>query len=159
MESFTLEQAYYIGELVGVLVIVISLIFVALQIHQNTRTMRHEVRNKMRERFLNLQLILAQQEDLADVYQRGRDTFESMSELEQKRFYMICAYELNVMSEAFSSFQEGMLTSSYWDSMKKGIRYQLQSAGVQKYWKNKKHLYADPFQMLISDLMQEDSVE
>jgi hypothetical protein len=157
METLTLEQAYYIGEMIGTFILIISLIFVGLHIHQNTRTMRYEVRNKTRERFLNFQLILAQQDDLADIYFRGTSTFEILNELEQKRFFMICAYTLNAMSESFSSFQDGMLSSNYWDSMKIGIRNELQSDGVRKYWEDKKHLYAGPFQMFIDDLMQDDS--
>jgi len=158
MSTLTLEQAYYIGELVGVLAIVVSLLFVAVQIQQNTRTIRYEVRNKMRERYLNLQLIMAQQEDLCDVYIRGNKTFESLNELEERRFFMICGYELNAMSEIFSSFQDGMLSVNYWDSVKIGIMNEMQGEGIQKYWESKKHLYADSFQMFINELLQKNTV-
>ena len=159
METFTLEQAYYIGELIGVLVIVMSLIFVALQIRQNTRTMLHDARSAMRERIFNFQLMMAQQENLADIWHRGNGAFESLNELEQKRFLMIYAYEFSAWSEAYSSFQEGMLTSSFWDSMKIAIKEELECIGARKYWEHRKHWYVDSFQVIINDLMQEGSVE
>lgn len=46
MEALTLEQAYYIAEIVGVLSIVISLTYVAAQIRQNTMAIRSDTAQK-----------------------------------------------------------------------------------------------------------------
>ena len=40
METLTLEQAYYIGELFGVVAVVTSLIYLAIQLRQNTKSIR-----------------------------------------------------------------------------------------------------------------------
>ena len=40
METLTLEQAYYLGELLGVIAVVTSLIYLALQLRQNTLSIR-----------------------------------------------------------------------------------------------------------------------
>jgi hypothetical protein len=40
MESLTLEQAYYIGELFGLAAVVTSLVFLTIQVRQNTRAIR-----------------------------------------------------------------------------------------------------------------------
>ncbi len=42
METLTLEQAYYIAEIIGVLSIVMSLVYVAVQIRQNTVAIRSD---------------------------------------------------------------------------------------------------------------------
>ena len=42
MEALTLEQAYYIAEIIGVLSIVMSLVYVAVQIRQNTVAIRSD---------------------------------------------------------------------------------------------------------------------
>jgi len=47
METLTLEQAYYIGELVGVIAIVGSLIFLTLQVRQNTQIIRTGAMNQL----------------------------------------------------------------------------------------------------------------
>lgn len=40
METLTLEQAYYLGELLGVIAVVASLIYLTLQLRQNTLSIR-----------------------------------------------------------------------------------------------------------------------
>lgn len=40
MEIVTLEQAYYTAEIIGIIAIVISLIFVGRQLSQNNRSLR-----------------------------------------------------------------------------------------------------------------------
>ncbi len=42
METITLEQSPYLAEIVGVFAIVVSLIYLTLQVRQNTRTTRLE---------------------------------------------------------------------------------------------------------------------
>ena len=37
MEPLTLEQAYYIGELIAAFVVIVSVIYLALQVRQNTQ--------------------------------------------------------------------------------------------------------------------------
>ena len=55
METLTLEQAYYIGELVASFVVLISLVYMAIQLRQNTNAIRlgtaHAVAEEFREMF------------------------------------------------------------------------------------------------------------
>ena len=40
METLTLEQAYYIAQMVAAVILVLSVVYLALQVHQNTHAMR-----------------------------------------------------------------------------------------------------------------------
>ena len=40
METITLEQVYYIGQTLGVMVVIASLLFVGLQVRQNAQALR-----------------------------------------------------------------------------------------------------------------------
>ncbi len=40
MESLTLEQIYFMSEIIGVIAVIISLIYVGLQVKQNTHVVR-----------------------------------------------------------------------------------------------------------------------
>ncbi len=58
METLTLEQMYYIGELVAAFVVLISLVYMAIQLRQNTNAIKlgtaHAVAEEIRACFLLL---------------------------------------------------------------------------------------------------------
>ena len=49
MESLTLEQLYFMSEIIGVITVIISLIYVGLQVKQNTHVVRLNIVHNIEE--------------------------------------------------------------------------------------------------------------
>jgi len=59
MNTQLLEQIYYVGELVSVVAVVVSLIYVGIQVRQNTRAVRSSTLQNIAEAQLNVHGLLA----------------------------------------------------------------------------------------------------
>ncbi|MFW2404876.1 MAG: hypothetical protein ACN4GT_08915 [Gammaproteobacteria bacterium] len=101
----TIEQWGAIGEIVGALAVVASLVYLAMQIRQNTRQLAHSMKatelaafernvdsgNRTRELFIL-------HPDVHDLYLRGTKSFKALDTADRMRFGMI-------LSNIFSSLQ------------------------------------------------------
>ena len=101
----TIEQWGAIGEIVGALAVVASLVYLAVQIRQNTRQLAHSMKatelaafernvdsgNRTRELFIL-------HPDVYELYSRGTDSYKALDSADRVRFGMI-------LSNIFSSLQ------------------------------------------------------
>ena len=77
-----------IAEVIGVIAIVVSLMYVAAQIRQNSEIARATIVHDTSASFMNFHQMLASDGDLAGVYYRGTNS-EELSEVEKVRFHAI----------------------------------------------------------------------
>lgn len=101
----TIEQWGAVGEIVGALAVVASLVYLAVQIRQNTKQLSHNMKatelaafernieagNRIRE-------MLIVNQDVLDLYTRGIKSYRRLEPVEKIRFGM-------VLSNTFSAFQ------------------------------------------------------
>jgi len=83
----TLDDLGNIGEFVGAIGVIVSFVYLAIQIRQNTRTIRtsnyESVMNGMRE----YHALIAQDGELADIYMRGSEDLSSLEPREIVRLH------------------------------------------------------------------------
>ena len=86
METLTLEQMYYIGELLAAVVVIVSVIYLALQVRQNAISTRLNTLAEINAGFKSFYQSIGENRDLADIYMRGLSNFEGLDRLEKMRF-------------------------------------------------------------------------
>ena len=82
MEAITLEQSAYLAEIVGVFAIVVSLVYLALQVRQNNRHTRLESVHAISTEFNTFYDMLASNGELADIFNRGIVDLQSLDATE-----------------------------------------------------------------------------
>ena len=89
-----------IGEIAGALVLVISLVYVGIQIRQNTRAMRYQAGQNLIDMQVRLNAMLAENSDLAGIIQLGMSGRDALSADEQLRFnvFWVSVYKQNDFS-------------------------------------------------------------
>ena len=105
METLTLEQASYLDEIIGVIAVVISLVYLGLQVKQNTRSIRIQIVHDLSSQFREHQAAIAHDKDLADIFLRAVYSYEKLNTQEQLRFNLLGAAVLRVLNEL--EFQRG----------------------------------------------------
>ena len=87
METLTLEHLYYIGELAGVIVVIVSVIYLALQVRQNTQTIRTTNMHAMSGNINSAVDMITNSAEVADIYRRGSMDYDSLDDIEMVRFH------------------------------------------------------------------------
>lgn len=105
-------------EITSALAVVLSLVFVGLELRQNTAATSGQVFFQLNEHSSATKMTIAQDPELASLVTRGNDDPESLTELEQARYIEWTRARFNFLE-------------AYWVYRKKGLIDDSDSAGMQ----------------------------
>ena len=126
MESFTLEQMYYIVEMLGVTAVIASLIYVGKQLNQNTEALQANQRQSTAA--MDLQYLYKEVDNPSLVLGR---TKPDLTEEEKIQVYSMLAIYLRMRELDWVQYQNGALDKSTWET------YQNTMIGVLSYANNR----------------------
>ena len=155
MEAMTLEQAPFIAEIAGVLAIVASLVYLALQVRQNTRTTGLESVHAISTEFNNFYDMLASNGELADIYHRGVIDFQGLDTTQQMRFTLALTRVFRTFHEQYFQVREGAMDAEFWRSWEALFSDAVQYPGVQEVWSRRRHQFTENFQIVVDKLIAE----
>lgn len=159
METLTLEQAYYIAQMVAAVILVLSVVYLALQVHQNTHAMRLSNTQAGSANWLAVMGMLTNNEEVTDIYRRGIVAHDTLNETEQIRFRMMSMQLLRVFCENFEQQHEGAMRKARWDASQRAHLDVMQTPGMQTVWSSRKHWFPDDFQVYMDNVIERTAAE
>ena len=110
----SLNDLANLGQVIGAIAVVVSLIYVALQIRQNTNAVRSATAQTVHEHYAKWYHLVAADDELAKIVANGLRDYESLSEHERVRFVATFMAFLSYTQNAFLKWREGLLASPLW---------------------------------------------
>ena len=152
-----LEQLAYVSEIVGAIAILVSIVFLAIEVRRNTNeSKRHSVEDATshRNRFVRM---IASDKELADLVGRGL-TGEGLSTGQWFRFNMFLyaifvEFELNQRK-----YRTGDMDQDLSEAWLEAYRWWLQFPGVRTWWSNEPAGYTDEFRKYVDSQISQQSV-
>ena len=146
MESLTLEQAYYIAEIIGVLSIVMSLVYVARQIRQNTIAIRSDTAQSVHDAWGDVYGRISESSELSHIMMKGNPGIDELSESEQAQYMSFWMHTMLTWQNAYYQFKTGTLEDRLWHTMEKTMLNALLSCpGMREFWKARELLFDDDY--------------
>ena len=115
------EAISAIGQLVGAHAVVISLIYLAREVRSNARATRHAAMRSTLDNFNRLAQQLTEHSDLAELYYRGVDDFESLEGVDRARFSWFMHQMFRNMEDVYHQHLKGHLDPHLWRGLERGI--------------------------------------
>jgi len=150
--NLTLQDLGNIGEFVGAIGVVASLVYLALQIRQSSRQISEHTNSVLgsieqdtdpgSSDFL---LSLAQNPELARVWRLGLSDPERLSEDEATQFVMLMGAAFYLFEGPFRQYQRGLLSEDSWDPWARLISRYLRSSAVLAWWLRRDVPFAESF--------------
>ena len=151
----SLNDLANIGQVIGAVAVVISLIYVAMQIRQNTAAVRAATAQSVHEHFANWYQQFATDASLAEVAVKGLKDYASLSETEKARFVSIFMAFLSYGQNAFLKWRQGLLSPSLWIGWEQVLMNLLGAPGGKGLWKERAYLFGEEFRRHVEgDLMK-----
>jgi len=144
------EAISAIGQLVGALAVVISLIYVAREIRSNARSARLASMGSV-NRWLEQ---LAEHPHLGDLYYRGIHDFESLKNGDRVRFSALMHQIFKIDEEMYYQQLEGHLDPRVWREVEAGMRDFNAYPGVQAWWRTRSHWFGEEFVKFVDQVWQ-----
>ena len=150
----TLEQLYYLAELVGTLAVIASLIYVAREVRQNTAMMRANASQSWTD--LNFQLSgpVAENRELAECWVKGENEFDQLDEVDQLRLIMYEWRALESWHHLFYLHEQGVLPEPQWRKLLWVFENLGQRQAVRASWQHHKDAYDKEFQTLMNQYIK-----
>lgn len=132
--TYMLDHLGNIGDFLGGIGVVVTLLYLALQIRQNTKTMRATGAATSGEIHSKLALILAQDSDARRVYFGGLEDYESLSEDERAQFEMLVVFVLGNLDTSINLHSHGAVDDESLESSLALLNFVVSKSGFHQYW-------------------------
>lgn len=153
----TIQELGSLGELVGAVATVVTLIYLAVQIRTNTQAVRSSATQSVHEAFATWYRMLASDEALARITADGLQDFESLSDPERARFVATFMAFLSCSQDAFIKWREGSLARELWSGWEQVMMNLFIAPGGRTFWDQRGYLFGDEFRRYVEgDLMKRE---
>ena len=130
------EAIATIAEMVGAIGVIASLVYLAVQIRDNTRSSRIQQQQESTRQFVDFMDILLLNPELAALHDKGRDNPRELDPVELVRFRRLLLRGFWYFSAQYHQYTLGALGEDEWSESAKIIRNYLAHVGVQEWWLN-----------------------
>jgi hypothetical protein len=143
--ELTLQDLGSVGEFLGSVGVIISLIYLAVQIRQNTRSVRAATQQAFVDVNASFAGLLLHNEHMARVYRIGISRHSELSEDERVQFDMLMVTYFRNMQNLFHQHQRGMLESEVWEGSRRNMLWYIRQAGVRAWWETRRRMFSSEF--------------
>jgi hypothetical protein len=146
----TIEDLGNLGDLIAAIATVATLIYLALQIRRNAKSVEGESVQAILELEIVTYSLRAQ---YANVYRRGCANILNLDDDERVIFEQVVSAEMSLFSSAFIQVQNGLMDDdSAFD--RDWIRFYLKQPGFQDMWSEIKIAYSSEFCQHLDDVQK-----
>lgn len=138
-----------IGETLGAIGVIVTLIYLARQISQNTRAMRLSTSHSIATAAREWNRPLLADPELAWTFQVGTEDPSQLDRKEQARFIELCFSLLRMFEDAQYQFDHGALDPDIWTGYEKLYAAYAKAPGFQAYWAKRKETFRPEFREFI----------
>jgi hypothetical protein len=140
-----------VGEAVGAAGVIISLLYLALQIRGDARAKRTATTHEQSLASREVLLSIANNPGLADLFLRGLNDFALLSGVEVPRFSSLLGQICRQWENQFFQWSEGHFDLRVWRGLEASVDDFFAFPGAQAWWKTRSHWYSDQFRALIEE--------
>jgi hypothetical protein len=149
-----LDSLSKLGEFVGGFFVIVSLVYLAHQVRQNTKSLRTENYARVLERMSILQSRLSEDSELNHVFVVGAEDPGKLSRSERVRFTW-ALYELFGAAEfMFHQNRENALPPAVWNRWEATLVWWLSYPGMQAWWAARPSPLAADFEAFVGDILR-----
>ena len=146
-----------VGETVGAIAVVVSLLYLAVQIRtQNAQAKLTALHDMSREQRIASELLATR--DLADIFVRANKDYGSLSESESVQLIVVVTGLFRAWERAFLEHRDGNLDTAVWTSLARDYVQPMGAPSFRHIWDIRKQNYDPGFQTYVDSLQLSDYV-
>jgi hypothetical protein len=142
----TIQEMGAAGELIGGIAVIFTLIYLALQIRQNTRAVRLSTGHAITEEFRGMFALIASHNKLAELLSNAANNEAITSGADKVRYWAYTSNFIKAFENAYLQWTYEVLDTKQWEGMKRMLTDYGHIPSFREYWQNRKHWYSDDFQ-------------
>ncbi|MCL2450612.1 MAG: hypothetical protein FWD17_16820 [Polyangiaceae bacterium] len=154
----SLSDLASLGSFVSGIAVLISLVYLALQVRQTERNQQISIRHSRVSRIVELHVALADPA-VADAWLHGSGSPEAVTRTELSQFINLCRALFFHFEDSFYQREEGLLNDDAFETVDAGARLIARSPGVRAAWKVQRANFGGRFLAFMDRVVAESSLE
>ncbi len=150
-----LEQISNWAEIIEAVVIIVSLIYLALQVQQNTRMTRATAAQAQVDAYSSVIAPLVQSKDAALAWYRGLKDIKTLKPAEIVQFFASANMFFKMIEASYFQHKAGALDTPLWEGMARLAQEFAGQKGMQQFLEVRGHFYSDEFQAWLKETRAE----
>lgn len=148
-----------LGEFVGGIFVVVSLVYLALQVRQNTQSLRAENYARALERISAIQSQLSRESDLSSLVTRGMVDAAALTPAERIRLTWALYESFGAFEFMFHQARAEALPGDVWERWMGTICWWLSWPGVRSWWQARPAPFSTSFSAFVDGLLADLPVD
>ena len=140
-----------VGEIVGAGAVVVSLLYLAVQVRTQNRESRIAAAHEILEAFRNVSIPF-QDESNATVMLNAMKDFNALEEVDRVRAIAMVTPMFRVWEEAYYQHQRGRLENAMWTSISMQYSDFMAVASFEKVWALRRHVFSVQFRAYVDNI-------
>ena len=137
-----------IGELVGGVEVVASLLFVGVQVRTSARDQRANAARDATREVANVQGIISNQENAA-IWINGMNSFGELNTPERVRFSGLVGHAFRLFEQLYYQNRDSGVEPEVWDGFQSRLRDMAAYPGCADWWTTRAHWYGKGFRTFV----------
>ena len=151
----TLQEVASIAEIAGGFAVVISLIYVGLQVRQNTAAVRSATAQAVHDNYAAWYLNLSNDPALNDLVIKGLKDYASLDQTEKARFIDTFMAFSSYGQNAFYQWKQGTLSPQLWVGWEALIMNLVGTPGGREFWRERGYTFGNEYRDYIINVIME----
>jgi len=147
------EMLAAFGQLAAVFVGIPSLIYLAIQIREQTKERRQSAVHALTVQWGDLTASLHDNAETAAIFLRGVQSFTDLDSVSKLRFSAFFNRLINIFEGMYFSHRQGILTGSSWGAVERTMSDLIAYPGVQQWWETRRRWHTEEFDHVIGQII------
>ena len=143
-----------VGEILGATAVFVTLVYLAVQIRQNTQAVRASALDASVTSVTSIRQTVLESAELSSIFQSGLDDPNVLDEAERTRFRMLMQNVLWSFWNVYAQAEYANLSAGVWDAQLPILNRIMSSAGGRWFWQNFEHEFEETFRGEINRLSE-----
>jgi hypothetical protein len=146
------EAISAISQLVGSFAVVLSVLYLAVQVHQSTRVTRLATQDAAATALRDVTKPFMENAELERIWRIGLEDLSALSTEERARFFHAAYQFLKAFETIHSHYVYGLMDKQLWKGWEGLLCHYIAAPGIAHYWKLRPEVFSERFRNFVNSL-------
>jgi len=123
-----------IAQVASAAAVIVSLVYLALQVRQNTQAVRNSTHHALTETRLDYIALVVQNPDLSHILRLGSQDMNALNDDERQRFDLLMYYLFSAGENFYYQNRQGVLDTEQWDRWCATLQHHFTQPGIRTWF-------------------------
>ena len=152
MGGMNWEAINAIAQLISSIGVVVSLLYLAVQVHRSTRIAKLAAQDAATTALREVTRPFAENPEVGRLWSKGLEDLETLTPEEKARFFHVAFQFLKAMEMIHFHYIYGLMEEQVWRGWRNLYEHYLASPGLIYYWELRHDLFSERFRQFVAGL-------